>query len=710
MKLVIVESPKKCDTIGRYLGSDFKVEASQGHVRDLSKRGKGGLGIDIDNGFKPDFEIPADKAKIVAKLKKAAKEAEEVYLATDPDREGEAISYHLASVLGLPIETTKRLQFHEITKPAILEAMENPKVIDMNLVYSQEARRMYDRIIGFKLSTLLQKKMGSKSAGRVQSVALRMVVENHEEIEAFVPEEYWVIEVKVLIDGKEVILTLDKIDGKTAEIHNETAAKEVLARLGDVLNLTSIKTSKKATPSRLPLTTSSMQQEAYARYKFSTSKTQSLAQRLYEGLDVNGEHVGLITYMRTDSTRISPAFYERHAKPYIIERFGEEYLGKLKSAKNKENAQDAHEAIRPTGCHRTPEVVAKYVTSDEAKLYRLIYERAIASMMKDKVEEVTTATFESNGLSFKLTGSRTLFPGYEALLKDDDGDKELPKMKEGDNYSIEEKKSEQKFTKAPARFTEAKVVKTMEEKGVGRPSTYASTIKTLLTRQYVTSKGGVLTPTESGIRTVTVLKKYFPEIISYEYTANMEKELDEIEDGNETFLQAMTDFYGPFIEQFNQVAATMYKDEPVYSGNVCPKCGAPLVIKPSRYGPFEGCSNYPNCDYVARPEKKAPELVGRDCPDCGKPLIYREKNGKKFIGCSGFPKCRHIENLEGETPTTNKKEYTEADYVKPCPHCKTGHLVKKKGKRVEFLGCTNYPRCQYKEWLNDKKKKKDDGE
>lgn len=707
MKLVIVESPKKCDTIGRYLGPDFKVEASQGHVRDLSKRGKGGLGIDVENNFKPDFEIPPEKQKIVNKLKKTAKEAEEVYLATDPDREGEAISFHLASVLGLPIETTKRLQFHEITKPAILEAMENPKVIDMNLVYSQEARRMYDRIIGFKLSTLLQKKMGSKSAGRVQSVALRMVVENHEEIESFVPEEYWVVEIKVKIDGKDVTLTLDKIDGKTAEIHNETEANSVLERLGEALDLTSIKTSKKVIPSRLPLTTSSMQQEAYARYKFSTSKTQSLAQRLYEGLDVNGEHVGLITYMRTDSTRISPAFYERHAKPYILERFGQEYLGPLKAAKNKENAQDAHEAIRPTGCHRTPEIVAKFVTPDEAKLYRLIYERALASMMKDKVEEVTTATFETNGLSFKLSGSRTLFPGFQALLKDDDGDKELPKLKEGDQYAISDKKGEQKFTKAPARFTEARVVKMMEEKGVGRPSTYASTIKTLLTRQYVTSKSGVLTPTESGIRTVTVLKKYFPEIISYEYTANMEKELDEIEEGKETFIDAMKDFYGPFMEQFNEVASKMYKDEPTYSGKFCPKCGAPLVIQRSRYGTFEGCSNYPNCDYIYHPEKKEPELVGRECPRCHEhPLIYREKNGKKFIACSGYPKCRYTESLEGDASVPAKKEYTEADYVKPCPECKTGFLVKKKGKRVEYLGCTNYPGCQHREWLNDKTKKK----
>src|SRR5574344_3098732 len=390
MKLVIVESPKKCETIGHYLGGDYKVMASQGHIRDLSTKGKGGLGIDVDHDFKPDFVITPTKLGIVKDLKSAASKADEVILATDPDREGEAISWHLAQVLGLDIEKTKRLQFHEITKPAIEEAIKNPSHIDMNLVNSQETRRMYDRIIGFKLSSLLQKKMNSKSAGRVQSVTLKMICDNDAEIKAFVPSEYWTLEVELQCGDKVVTATLDKIDGKTAEIHNKAEADAVLARLASSLTVSSVDAVKKNVPSKLPFTTSTMQQEAYNRYKFSTSKTQSIAQRLYEGLSVNGEHVGLITYMRTDSTRLSEDFYYEHAKPFILEKFGQEYLGYIKTGKKSDLVQDAHEAIRPSGTHRTPDLVARYVEPDEAKLYRLIYDRALASLMSEKGEEQTT--------------------------------------------------------------------------------------------------------------------------------------------------------------------------------------------------------------------------------------------------------------------------------------------------------------------------------
>jgi len=711
MKLVIVESPKKCDTIGRFLGPDYRVMASQGHIRDLSTRGKGGLGINVEKGFEPDFVLSEGKKKIVASLKAASKEADEVILATDPDREGEAISWHLAQVLGLPLETTKRLRFQEITRGAILSALESPEVIDMNLVNAQETRRMYDRVIGFKLSSLLQRKIGAQSAGRVQSATLRMIVDNDEEIKAFTPEEYWTLEIELKIAGQTLRCLLDKIDGKAPEIHSKEEAEAVLKRLQDSYPLTSLETARKKVPSKLPFTTSTMQQEAYNRYRFSTNKTQSLAQTLYEGLDVDGEHVGLITYMRTDSVRISEDFYFRHAKPYILERFGKEYLGYIKTAKKAERIQDAHEAIRPTGTHRTPEIVEKYVSSDAAKLYRLIYERALASLMTDKVVEVQTATFEANGLTFKTTGSRVLFPGFSALYGyKDEGEEDgkvLPPLEERKEYSVASHDLERKMTKPPARFTEAKVVKMMEEKGIGRPSTYASTIKTLVARGYITSSRGVVTPSEEGRRSIHALEDYFPEIVSSEYTAAMESELDLIGEGKRSRLEAMEEFYGPFVSKCEEAAKKMERDPAEKTGEMCPLCGAPLVYKKGKFGRFVACSNYPHCHYIQKKAKEAPKETGEMCPLCGKPLVIRkDKKGREFVACSGYPSCTYIKNDKVVAKIPKKSPYTEKDYVKECPECHEGHLVLKHGKRVDFLGCTNFPKCRYHEWLSDKKTKK----
>ncbi|MCQ2800203.1 MAG: type I DNA topoisomerase [Bacilli bacterium] len=706
MKLVIVESPKKCDTIGRYLGSDYLVMASQGHIRDLSTRGKGGLGIDVENGFVPNFAITKGKSKIVADLTRAAKKADEVILATDPDREGEAISWHLAQVLGLDVETTKRLQFHEITKPAILEAIENPGLINMDLVNSQETRRMYDRVIGFKLSSLLQKNIGSKSAGRVQSVALKMIVDNDKEIKEFVPEEYWSIEITLDVDGTKVVAQLDKVDGKSVSIHSKDEAETIVARIASSYHVASLTKAKKRTASKPAFTTSTMQQEAYNRFKFSPSDTQAIAQKLYEGLDIGGEHVGLITYIRTDSTRISDNFYHGHAKPYILETFGDEYLGVVKNGKKKETDQDAHEAIRPTGTHRTPEIVAKYVTPREAKLYKLIYDRALASMMSDKVEEVTTVIFEENGLSFKATGSRTLFKGYEAIYGEieEKTSKLLPAIDEGKTYSKINFKNEQKFTNPPSRYTEARLVKLMEEKGIGRPSTYASTIKLLISRSYITSKSGVLTPTETGTNATLFLEKYFPEIVATDYTAEMEHQLDEIEEGKLAEIDAMNGFYYPFMEKYDDVTGRIRKDPPKTTGDVCPVCGAPLIEKQGRFGSFIACSDYPKCKYVQKAQAPEAKKTGDLCPECGKPLVIRkDKKGKEFVACSGFPSCRYVRNLDG-TETPKAKPVSESDYVKPCPKCKKGHLVLKHGKKVDFLGCTNFPKCRYHEWLSEKQK------
>ena len=707
MKLVIVESPKKSETIGKYLGKDFKVLASEGHIRDLSTHGKGGLGIDIDGGFIPDWQISPAKERVISSLQKAAKNAEVVYLASDPDREGEAIAYHLADVLHLPLDAQTRLQFREITKPAILEALEHPQQIDMHLVGAQEARRMQDRIIGFKVSSLLQKKISIKSAGRVQSSTLKLIVDKQKNIDAFVPKEYWTIDVDVMIEGKKYKASLTKVDGKPFKCSSKEEADAIVARIPETLTVSScVKTPKQIQP-KPPFTTSTMQQEAYTKYGFSNTKTQSTAQKLYEGLTVNGEHVGLITYMRTDSTRLSENFYLRHAVPFINETYGEEYVGKLRGGKG---VQDAHEAIRPTGTHRTPDVVAGFVTPDQAKLYRLIYNRAMASVMAPKKVETTSMILSGNGLDFSLSGSRVLFPGFSVIYRDPEEEEPdyLPALKNSDTVDRKDIHANQKFTKPEPQFNEASIVKTMEEKGIGRPSTYASTIKTLLDRKYITAVKGVITPTDDGKKAVETLEEFFPDIVSSDYTALMETKLDKVESGDTTSLQALNDFYGPFMENFEKAKEEMEKEPPEETGELCPVCGKPLVLKRSKKGqPFIGCSGFPSCKYIKRDaEAESPEPTGENCPKCGAPLIIKKnKKGEKFVGCSNYPACDFTASLiKGTNKAKPKKVYTEADYVKECPVCKTGHMVVRKSKKAEFLACTNYPKCKHVEWLNKKEK------
>jgi len=711
MKLVIVESPTKSLTIGKYLGPGYKVIASEGHIRDLSTRGKGGLGIDIENGFKPNWEISDRKKGLVAKLSAEAAKADEVLLATDPDREGEAISYHLAQVLHLPVKTTKRLQFHEITKPAILAAMEHPGTIDEKLVRAQETRRMEDRIIGFRVSSLLQRKINLQSAGRVQSSTLRMIVDRKNAIDSFVPVEYWTIEAELTIDGKKYKAPLTRVDGKPFKCSNREEAEAILARIPKELTVSSISKQERKTLPGLPFKTSTLQQDAYAKFHFSNAKTQSVAQKLYEGLTVNGEHVGLITYMRTDSTSISPDFYNRHFVPFVLERYGKEYLGGVRKGKDSKNAQLAHEAIRPTGTHRTPEEVAKYVSPDEAKLYRLIYCRAMASMMAPKISEGTTVILSGNGLDFTLTGSRVLFKGYAIIYGDFEDSEEgtLPPINEGDSYAVDKIDDEQKFTKPEPPYNAASIVRAMEEKGIGRPSTYASTVDTLVKRKYITTTKGAITPTEEGIKAVEVLGEYFPDVVSTDYTAAMEAQLDKVESGEKTLQQAMEDFYVPFNEKYERAKERMEKEPPEETGELCPVCGSPLVIRKSRRGqPFVGCSAFPKCDYIKKEEKEPDEPTGELCPDCGKPLVYKKsKKGEKFIACTGYPTCRYTQNVGAPaTPKAPRKEVKPEDIVKPCPKCKKGYLVIKHGKKTDFLGCTNYPRCKYHEWLNAKKEEK----
>lgn len=657
--LVIVESPSKSKTIEKYLGKDYKVLSSKGHIRDLATKGKGGLGVDVDNNFEATYVIDKEKKKLVSDLKKAAKEADNVYLATDPDREGEAISWHLANVLDLDLDKEDRIVFNEITKKAVLNALDNPRTIDMDLVRSQETRRILDRIIGFKLSKLLQVKIKSKSAGRVQSIALRMICDREKEIAAFVPEEYWTLTADFVKDDISFKADLTKIKGKKAKIENEVQAKELYDQTIDPFIVNKVTKSVKKRAPRLPFITSTLQQEASAKLGFGAKKTMMLAQMLYEGIDIGSETQGLITYMRTDSTRLSDEFVT-NAKHLIEENYGKKYVGFYR-VKNDENSQDAHEAIRPTSLANTPEKVKNYLTSDQYRLYKFIYTRALASLMADAQNEATVYELVTNGLTYTANGSVLVFDGFLKLYKEYDNSKDslLPILSEGDQISKSALHMEQHFTEAPSRYTEARLIKALEEEGVGRPSTYATIIDTIIARGYVelkkaseSGKTKFFFPTEQGLLTDDKLREYFLSVINIKYTAEMEKELDEIALGKEDNIAALREFYDRFEPLVNEAYEKMEKREPEKTGEKCPECGGDLVYRQSRYGKFISCSNYPECKYtesINKTPKEQPEKIGRNCPECGAELLKRKSRyGNYFIGCSNYPKCHYIENIEGE--------------------------------------------------------------
>ena len=687
MKLVIVESPTKSKTIGHYLGSDYVVEASVGHIRDLAISGKGGFGVDVEHDFKPTYVIDDDKKDIVKKLQDLKKKSDEVILATDPDREGEAIAWHLATVLKLPIESTKRLEFHEITRESIKNAIEAPRVIDLNLVHSQETRRIIDRIIGFKLSALLKSKIRSQSAGRVQSVTLKMIVEHEKEINEFKSEEYWTLESSILHENKKYKLNLTKINNEEPKMPNKEKADEVLSYTKENVVVSSISESQRSISSKEPYRTSTLQQDAFTRYGFKTKETTFLAQQLYEGIEIDGNLVGLITYIRTDSTKLSDIFVAQ-AKDFIISKYGEKYYKGQKGVKDVKGAQDAHEAIRPSNLELTRAKVKPFDKDHVYKLYKMIYERTLASLMTNKVLQTTTITFKNSHLEFELKGNRVIFDGYNIIKFDDNETSVLPKFNEGTSYELLDVKTEQNFTKPPARYTEAKIVKLMEEKGIGRPSTYSATIQTLLARKYVTSEKGFLVPTEQGILTSNVLNKYFKDLMNTEYTAEMETSLDKISIGEASELEVIKDFYYPFIEHFDEVKEVMYKEPLKPTGEKCPLCGGDLVYKTGKHGEFIGCSNYPSCKYVKKEEKEQPKETGRLCPNCGSPLLIRKnKRGQEFIGCSNYPSCRYVESI-------NQPE--EPSEEKFCPEC-GAKMVVKYSRRGRFWGCSNYPNCNHME-------------
>ena len=670
-KLVIVESPHKSKTIEKYLGKDFKVVSSVGHIRDLSTSGKYGFGVDIDNNFKPDYKIIKGKAKLVKELKKDIKDADFVYLATDPDREGEAISWHLYDTLGLKEENYNRIVFNEITKKAVLDSFNKARKIDDNLVKSQETRRILDRIIGFRLSKLMQSKTGGKSAGRVQSVALKLIVDREREIEAFIPEEYFEIEAKFNdFDAK-----LDTYNHKKIEIKKESEAKEILSKLSNAFKIESIDKKEKAKKSKFPFTTSTMQQEASTKLGFTSKKTMMIAQKLYEGINLKDGAEGLISYMRTDSVRLSDEFI-KETYGYIKDNYGSEYVGYVKKSNKTENVQDAHEAIRPTNINNNPEKIKEYLTNDEYKLYSLIYYRALASLMKDAKVEATTVILDNNNYQFKVNGQILIFDGYLKVYSkyEDSEDKVLPDFSNYKSNVLVANTIEytSHTTKPPARYTESKLIKEMEELGIGRPSTYAKTIDTIEERGYVKVIDKKFVPTEVGIETTDKLQEFFKDIINVEYTKNMEDDLDKIADGNMEWNKLLSIFYQEFEPKVEVAFKNMEKKVPEETGELCPNCGSPLVIKQSKYGKFTACSNYPTCKYIKsnKEEKEVKEIM--PCPKCdGKILEKKTKRGKIFYGCSNYPKCNFA---SWDKPIEEK-----------CPNC-NGTLTEKKDK-IKCMNC-----------------------
>jgi DNA topoisomerase-1 len=654
MKLVIVESPTKSHTISRYLGSDYEILASAGHIRDLATTGQGQLGVDVDKDFLPHYIINKDKHKVVNTLKNAVKNADEVFIATDPDREGEAIAWHLADVLNLPIATTKRLEFHEITREGVSSGMQTPRYIDLSLVSSQETRRILDRIIGFKLSKLLQSKIKSRSAGRVQSSTLKLIVDHEKEVLAFVPEEYWTLDALIAHEHEDYKLHFVGLEKSKDKIVSQAQIDEIIKQIPAELVVEKVEKRKSSKKPPQPFTTSTLQQEAFNKLNMRVKRTVSVASKLFEGITINEGPVGLVTYIRTDSNRLSESYVER-AKNFINETWGAEYfVGQPGPRKIKatENIQDAHEAIRPTGNHRTPDSLKSTLSRDEYNLYRLIYARTLASLMAPKVEEKTVVTLRAGSAIFEIESSKTLFAGYAEVygIFEAKDDAPLPAWKVGDKVAIKDLVPTQNFTKAPARYSEARIIRLMEELGIGRPSTYAATIETLQKRNYVTATKGVLTPTPQGELTLETLEKHFPEFISAEFTAKMEKDLDDIATDKTSRSKILNDFYSPFIHQVEHAMRHIVKIPPKETGEICPECGSPLVLRKSRFGEFVACSNYPKCRYVKPQVKEAPKYTGDNCPECGKPLVERtSKKGKKFIACSGFPKCHYIQKSSKNT-------------------------------------------------------------
>lgn len=691
--LVVVESPAKAKTIERILGPDYKVMASMGHLRDLPKRT---MGVDIENGFTPEYVNSTDRANVIKDLQKAANQCCDILLATDPDREGEAISWHLSKLLDVNPEDKVRIAFHEITPPAIREAIQDPEPIDLDRVDAQQARRVLDRLVGYKLSPWLWRQVyRGLSAGRVQSVATRLICEREEEIRAFVPVEYWSIEAMYKTEKKESFKAkLTQIDGKDAELHNgEETDAAVKGIEGKEAEVTAVTKSRKQRKTKPPYTTSTMQQDAVNKLNFSSKKTMMLAQNLYEGVEIPGHgHVGLITYMRTDSTRISDEMIKQ-VRPYISETYGEDYLPAKPNvfSKSKE-AQDAHEAIRPTSLSFPPSALSGILSRDQLRLYTLIWNRFIASQMAPQIQQSTSATLQCGIYTLKATGVHVLFDGFTIMQpskkKDSEESDFLPPLKKGDIVKNTKVNGEQHFTAPPPRYTEASLIKTLEEKGIGRPSTYAPILDTIQKRRYVTKENKQFVPTEVGFKVTELLKKYFEGIINVDFTANLENWLDKIAEGKATYKKVMTDFYKVFaaeLESANVEAEKDKKENQEVSDVTCEKCGAKMIVKMGRYGKYLACPNYPNCKNI-KPYSLAEgseEVSDVKCDACGTLMVYRTGPYGRYLKC---PSCG-----------ANKAIVIDTGIV--CPKCHEGHMVQRRSHRGRiFYGCSRYPKCDMALW------------
>jgi len=683
--LVIVESPAKAKTIGKYLGNKYIVKASMGHVRDLPRSQ---TGVDVEKGFEPKYITIRGKGDILKELKEARKKVKKVYLAADPDREGEAIAWHLAHYLNLDESEACRVVFNEITKQAVKEAFKHPRKINMDLVNAQQARRILDRLVGYQISPLLWKKVKKGlSAGRVQSVAVKLVIDREREIKAFVPEEYWSITAKLLADGTEFEAKFYGEAGEKKELPNEAEVKRILSLIGgNPFTVSEMKERERQRHPSPPFITSSLQQEAARKLNFRAAKTMQIAQQLYEGVDLGKEGtVGLITYMRTDSTRISPVAQEE-ARNYISSAFGTEYIPETPRnyLKKNANAQDAHEGIRPTSVHYTPDSVKAYLSRDQFRLYKLIWERFVASQMSSAILDTVTVDLDAGGATFRAVGSKVKFPGFMKVYVEgnDDGvteeDKLLPPLVVGAKLPASAIEPKQHFTQPPPRYTEARLVRTLEELGIGRPSTYAPILDTIQKRGYVAMEEKKFFPTELGELIIALMEEFFPEILDVEFTANMEEELDFVEEGKADWVKVLGEFYESFEKRLKVAEEEMkeveLKDE--VSDENCDKCGRPMVYKMGRFGKFLACSGFPDC----RNAKPIVKEIGVTCPSCkqGHIVERRSKRGRIFYGCDRYPECDFV---SWDPPVSE-----------PCPNCGS-MMVKKRTKNGTNIQCTE---CSYK--------------
>ena len=687
--LIIVESPAKARTISTFLGKNYKVVASKGHIRDLPKSSFG-ITIDEEGKFVPKYSIPRDVNPTVKELKKLAKEAETIYIATDEDREGEAIGYHIAMAIKKDPESLPRIVFHEITKTAIQHALDNPRKIDMDSVNAQQARRLLDRIVGYKLSPLLASKIQKGlSAGRVQSSSLKIVIDREREIKAFKPEEYWTIDglFEKNIESTIYIFNGRKIDKMT--IKNEKMAMEIAqSAIKENFVVESLEKKERKSKTPPPFMTSTLQQSASTQLGFSPKKTMMVAQKLYEGVKTDKGNMGVITYMRTDSMNLAKEAVAS-AREYISSIFGVDYLpAKVKNyVTSSKGAQEAHEAIRPTMVNFTPLIAKDYLSADEFKLYRLIYNRFLACQMTEARLESQTLLFKGEKSTFKASGRKLLFDGFYRVTGYSEKDKLLPELKKGQKVRLDDIKPEQHFTEPPSRYNEASLIKKLESLGIGRPSTYAPTITILQQRKYIEIQKKRIHPTEIAFTVIEMLEEHFAEIVDSAFTSNMEADLDEVDEGKLDWQKVLSDFYEPFMKKITDGKTNIKSQKmAIPTGKMCPKCGHELLRRKGRYGEFIACSNFPKCKYTTDLEGNAPpepEKTDKVCDKCGEMMVIKDSKRGKFYACSAYPKCKNAQPL---IPPR------ELDI--PCPKCGS-KILEKEGKRGTFYGCSNYPKCRF---------------